>query len=108
MDLSKAFDAINLKLLAKLHEYCSNKDAFKTIHNYPKNRYQRTKISNVFSSWSEILSVFPQGYFHGPLLSNIYLKDMMYLAEKTDICNFADDTTFYARGSSSDILVKRL
>ena len=27
---------------------------------------------------------------------NIYLNDLFYLAESTEVCNFADDTTFFA------------
>ena len=28
-----------------------------------------------------------------PLLFNIYLNDLLYLAESTEVCNFADGTT---------------
>ena len=48
-----------------------------------------------------------QGSVLGPLLSNVYLYDLIYLAEKTHIFNFADDTTFHACHSSLDSLVKR-
>ena len=109
MDLSKAFDTINHELLlAKLRAYGFNKDALKTIHNYLKSRYQRTRINKVFSYWSEILSRVPQGSGFVQLLFDIYLNDLIYLAEKTIICKFADDTTFHAYDSSLDSLVKRL
>ena len=39
-----------------------------------------------------------QGSVLGPLLFNIYLNDLFYLSECTEVCNFADDTTFYACG----------
>ena len=53
MDLSTHFDTINHELLsARLRAYGFNKDALKIIHNYLKNRYQRTKNKKVFSSWS--------------------------------------------------------
>ena len=109
MDLSKAFDTINHELLlAKLRTYGFNKDALKTIHNYLKSWYQRTKINKVFSYWSEILSRVPQGSVFVQLLFDIYLNDLIYLAEKTIICKFADDTTFHAYDSSLDSSVKRL
>ena len=109
LDLSKAFYTINYELLLeKLHAYDFTKYAFKTIHNYLKNRYQRIKINKVFSSWCKIFSRVPQGSVLRPLVFNIYLKDMIFLAEKTDICNFAEDTTFHAYDSSLDSLAKRL
>ena len=40
----------------------------------------------------------------GPLLFNIYLNDLFYLAE---VCNFADDTTFFALDKDLKILISR-
>ena len=98
----------NTYIIEKLHAYDFTKYALKTIHNYLKNRYQRIKINKVFSSWCKIFSRVPQGSVLRPLVFNIYLNDMIFLAEKTDICNFADDTTFHAYDSSLDSLAKRL
>ena len=44
----------------------------------------------------------------GPLLFNIYLNDLFFLSEFTDLCNFADDTTFYACDMDLNSLIKRL
>ena len=53
MDLFVYFDTINHELLSvRVRAYGFNKDALKIIRNYLKNRYQRTKIKKVFSSWS--------------------------------------------------------
>ena len=109
MDLSRAFDTINHELLlAKLHKCDFNKDTLKTIHNYLKNWYQRTKIKKVFSSWNEILLGVPRESVLGPLLFNIHLNHMTYLVKKSGICNSADDMTFHACDSILDSLVKRL
>ena len=109
MDLSKAFDTLNHDLLlAKLHAYGFDRDPLKVFHSYLSNRYQRTKINKSFSSWSKIVCGVPQGSVLGPLLFNIYINDLFYMTELTDVCNFADDTTFHACDSSLEDLVNRL
>ena len=49
-----------------------------------------------FSYWAELVQGVPQGSVLDPLLFNIYLNDLFYLVEFTEVCNFADDTTFFA------------
>jgi len=97
MDLSKAFDTLDHELLlAKLQAYGFSKDALLLINNYLSNRWQRTKIDTNYSSLAKLLLGVPQGSVLGPLLFNIYINDLFYIIEQTNICNFADDTTLYA------------
>ena len=41
-------------------------------------------------------------------LIHIYLNDLFYLAESTNVCNFADDTTFYACDKDLNFLINRI
>ena len=43
-----------------------------------------------------------------PVLLNIYLNDLFYFSESKEVCNFADDTTFYAGDKDLNSLIKRL
>ena len=96
MDLSKAFDTLNHKLLiAKLEAYGFENSALKLMSSYLKNRFQRTKVNTCFSSWTELLLGIPQGSVLGPLLFNIYFNDLFWFLEQTEACNYADDTSLY-------------
>ena len=109
MDLSKAFDTLNHELLlAKLNAYGYDKNSLKIIHSYLSDRYFRTKINGKFSSWGETFQGVPQGSVLGPLLFNIYLNDLFYVIDLTQVCNFADDTTFFACDKNLASLLKRL
>ena len=50
----------------------------------------------------------PQGSVLGSRLFNIYLNDLFFVPEYTDVCNFADNTTFYACNKDLKFLISKL
>ena len=102
-DLSKAFDCLNHELLiAKMNAHGFSHDSLRFILSYLTNRKQRTKVNNSFSTWLDILSVVPQGSILGPLLFNIYIKDIFLFVTKESLTNYANDNTPYAIENNID------
>ena len=83
-------------------------ESLKVIRSYLTNRWQGTKINSSFSSLSELSLGVPQGSVLGPLLFNIYINDLFWMTNETEVCNFADDTTYYNCDQDLDVLIKRL
>ena len=96
-ELWKAFDCLEHELLiAKLNAYGFILTALKLVHDYLSSRKQWTKKKN--STYSRLLEVIfgvPQGSILGPLLLNIFLIDLFFITEDTDVASYADDMTPY-------------
>ena len=56
----------------------------------------------------ELVLDVPQGSVLGTLLFNIYISDLIFLTESTNVCNYSDDTTFHACDIDLKKRVRRL
>ena len=108
-DLSKAFDCLNHELLiAKLEAYGFDHESLTYIYSYLSERKQRTKVNKSFSEWDDISTGVPQGSILGPLLFNIYLNDIFYFVQESNLANYADDTTPYTINITIEPLLRCL
>ena len=94
LDLSKAFDTLNHKiLLEKLSHYGINDVALNMFHSYLSNRVQYVSYNDTNSHSLVLKTGGPQGSILGPLLFIIYINDLSNVSDKFKLINYADDST---------------
>ena len=98
IDLKKAFDTINHKiLLKKLPYFGLNINLLQWIENYLSNRKQKCTVNGQTSSELPITCGVPQGSILGPLLFLIYVNDVSTNLLHTNVLLYADDTVIFAK-----------
>ena len=95
MDLSKAFDTLDHKiLLYKLQHYGVKGTELNWFKSYLSDRKQFVEIEGVKSNQQTITTGVPQGSVLGPLLFLIYMNDINEASSALNAILFADDSTF--------------
>ena len=109
MDLSKALDTLNHKLLfKKLQAYSFDKNLLTFIEIHFINKKQRTKISDSFSKYRRIITGVPQGSILGHLYFNFLINDLFLNIDKSTLCNYADNNTLYTWGNDAIAVINKL
>jgi hypothetical protein len=93
LDLSKAFDTIDHRILIRKLEYYGIRGITKSLfENYLKYRKQIVKYNSVQSTEKTILTGVLQGSILGPLQFILYIDHIQNCREIVSILLFADDT----------------
>ena len=96
IDLKKAFDTVNHKiLLTKLEHYGVRDVLLNWFESYLTGRKQYVFYNGESSDLKDISCGVPQGSVLGPLLFLIYINDLPNVSEKLNFFLFADDTNIY-------------
>ncbi|XP_065652867.1 uncharacterized protein LOC136080182 [Hydra vulgaris] len=103
MDLSKAYNLIPHDLLiVKLEAYGFSHESLKLLLSYLSDCKQRVKLGSSFSEW---LGVSFEGSILGPIFLNKFINDLFLFIKNSEICNFADDNTFYVCDNNLESVV---
>ena len=108
LDLSKAFDTVNHKLLLnKLSQYGIRGKMFDLLSSYPTNRKQFTECNNIKLKVNTVVCGISQGSTLGPLLFSIYINDMP-LHTNFHVNLFADDTVLIMKNKNINQLQQQV
>ena len=109
IDLEKAFDTVNHKiLLSKLEHYGIRETSLTWIESYLSNRKQSVKLNGVHSKYERVCCGVPQGSILGPLLFIIYINDMHSAVKSSVMHHFADDTNILFSDKNPNKIAKLL
>ncbi|MCP3663425.1 MAG: hypothetical protein GY696_13190 [Gammaproteobacteria bacterium] len=82
-------------LLAKLNAFGLCNDSLTLLKSYLDGRSARVKIGEKLSRKIPLGRGVPQGSILGPLLFNIYVIDMSWIALKSSLIRYADDAPLH-------------
>ena len=104
MDLSKAFDTLDHKiLLQKLRYYGLQNTPLRWFDSYLTGRLQYVEVNGACSDSLPITTGVPQGSILGPLLFIIYMNDIPNSSSEVNFILYADDTSIFTSIDLSNI-----
>ena len=105
IDLSKAFDTIDHKILMhKLYNYGIRRLPYELILSYLSNRFQCTKFNGDTSDKEKVVYGVPQGSVLGPLLFLLYINDILFRYTR-NILPYASINTHSSSGRVDGVFI---
>jgi hypothetical protein len=107
LDLSKAFDTVDHRLLLlKLERYGIRGLCLNFFASYLENRHLYVNFGQQSSDCLPVITSVPQGSVLGPILYNLYTNDVDVYLNDINKVFYADDTTLVAVSSDLDSLTE--
>ena len=109
IDLKKAFDTVNHKILLEKLYYAGIKNStLNWIENYLYGRFQRTICNGSISELRSVTCGVPQGSILGPLFFILYINDIQFILGENNYQLYADDTVIYCSDKSANLAEEKL
>ena len=109
IDLSKAFNTINHKLLIKkLDAYGICGVELSWFSDYLSGRKQRVVLGGELSDWTRLTKGVPQGSILGPMLFLVFVNNLSDVVEHCTVNLYADDTIIYSTDEDPVVLGTRI
>ena len=107
INLTKAFDTVDYKILTKKLELYGIKDcSLRWFESYLSNKEQFITYSDKQTNIETIIFGVPQGSILGPLLFLIFVNDLHKVKKYLNPIMFADDTNFFCSHKNVKILLQ--
>ena len=101
IDLKKAFDTVDHRILIKMLEHYGVRGAASDwLKSYLSNRKQFVNIDGCSSELLDVICRVPQGSILGPTLFIIYINDICNVSNLVKLILFADDTNVFCAGDN--------
>ena len=109
LDISKAFDTVNHKILLNKLQNCGVEGSFLAwFGSYLSGRKQVVKLKNFMSREIQIMRGVPQSGMLGPLLFLIYIDNIFSLPLHGSMYVFADDSAVVFKAPDDESLTRMI
>jgi hypothetical protein len=109
LDLSKAFDMVNLdKLLKELNQSTLPSPLKRWFCCYLKGRQAQVHFRNSTSRFKNVRTGVPQGAVTSPVLFNFYLSNLPIPPKGVYVVQYADDISIYTSGNDIEAMTEKI